>query len=209
MDKIKTNIKWSCPFAGIISGPSLCGKTSFIFEMIKHRKNLFDVVPDRVVYVYGIWQKAFENRPGIEFVSGVDSVLDGSAVFDPTRNNLLILDDVMQEVPETRRAASLFTRDMHHKNVSVWFVLQNLYKQGPSMRDIVLNCQVFVLFRSPRDVQQVRLLARQTGLKSLEKAYDLSIKEPYGYLVLNLQPRTSPKLQFQSKIFDNHRVVFH
>ena len=177
--------------------------------MIKHREQLFDLVPYRVVYVYGIWQKASENRPGIEFVSGVDSVLDGSVVFDPTRNSLLILDDVMQEVSETKRAASLFTRDMHHKNVSVCFILQNLYKQGPSMRDIVLNCQVFVLFCSPRDVQQIRLLARQTGLKFLEKAYDLSIKEPYGYLVLNLQPRTNPKLAFQSNIFDNHRVVFH
>ena len=123
MDKIKTNIKWSWPFAGIISGPSLCGKTTFIFEIIKHREQLFDVVPDRVVYVYGIWQKDFENRSGIEFVSGVDSILDGSVVFDPTKNNLLILDDVMQEVSETKRAASLFTRDMHHKNVSVWFVL--------------------------------------------------------------------------------------
>ena len=130
-------------------------------------------------------------------------------MFGPTRNNLLILDDVVQEVSETKRAASLFTRDMHHKNVSVWFVLQNLYKQGPSMRDIVLSCQIHVLFRSPRDVQQIRLLARQTGLKSLERAYDLFIKEPCGYLVLNLQPRTSPKLAFQSKIFDNQRVVFY
>ena len=53
-----------------------------------------------------------------------------------------------EEVSETKRAASLFTRDMHHKNVSVWFVLQNLYKQGPSLRSIVLNCQAFVPFRS-------------------------------------------------------------
>ena len=88
MDKIKTNIKWSCPFAGIISGPSLCGKTSFIFEMIKHREQLFEVVPDRIVYVYGIWQKAFENRPGIEFVSGVDSVLDGSVVLTDEKQSI-------------------------------------------------------------------------------------------------------------------------
>ena len=130
MEKIKTKIKWSCPFAGIISVPSLCGKTSFIFEMIKHREQLFDVVPDRVVYVCRMRKKAFENTHGIEFVFGADSVLDGSIVFDPTRNDLLILDDVMQEVSEAKRAASLFARDMRHKNVTVCFVLQNLFKQG-------------------------------------------------------------------------------
>ena len=208
MEKIKTDLRWKCPFAGIITGPSLCGKTSFIFQMISHRAQLFDAMPDKIVYVYGIWQKAFENKPGIEFVSGIETLLDGSIAFDSSKNNLLIMDDVMQEVAKTRQSATLFTRDMHHKNVTVLFVLQNLYKQGPSMRDIVLNCQIFVLFRSPRDVNQIRLLARQTGMKTLERAYELCIKEPYGYLVVNLQPHTHSKLAFQSKIFDSHRIVF-
>src|SRR5208283_5141698 len=75
-------------------------------------------------------------------LAGIDKILDETVQFDSSVNNMLILDDVMHEVAKKKKAATLFTRDMHHKNVSVWFILQNLYKQGPSMRDIVLNCQL-------------------------------------------------------------------
>ena len=83
------------------------------------------------------------------------------------------------QAPENKRAASAFTTDMRYKNVNVWFVLQNLRKQGPSMRDIVLDCPVFLLLRSPRDVVQIKLLARQTSLKCLGRAHNLSSKETY------------------------------
>ena len=39
---------------------------------------------------------------------------------------------------------------------------------------MALNSQVIVLFKSPRDVQQIRVLARQTGIAYLE-----AIKDPY------------------------------
>ena len=206
--KVRADIRWNCPFAGIISGPSRSGKTTFIFNMIKRRKELFDSIPIRIVYVYGIWQKAFEDKPHIEFVCGIDKILDGAVDFDENENNMLILDDVMEEVSSSKKAATLFTRDMHHKNVTVWFVLQNLYKQGPNMRDIMLNCQLMILFRSPRDVSQVTLLAKQTGIKGLRTAYEQAIKEPFGYLVVNLQPHTDEKLVFQSDLFGRHRAVY-
>ena len=86
-------------------------------------------------------------------------------------NNLLILDDLMEEMAGDKKASTLFTRDMHHKNVTVFFVVKNLFKQGKSMRDVALNSQVIVLFNSPRDVQQIGVLAHQTGIKDLGKAY--------------------------------------
>ena len=61
----------------------------------------------------------------------------------------------MEELSGDKKASTLFTKDMHHKNVTVIFVVQNLFKQGRSMRDII------VLFKSPRDVQQIR--ARQAS----------------------------------------------
>ena len=101
--KVRADIRWSCPFAGIISGPSRSGKTTFIFNMIKRRKELFDSIPIRIVYVYGIWQKAFEDKPHIEFVCGIDKILDGAVDFDENENNMLILDDVMEEVSSSKK----------------------------------------------------------------------------------------------------------
>ena len=86
--------------------------------------------------------------PDVEFVWGIDGLSE--VQFDPRLNNLLILDDLMEEVAGDKKASTLFTRDMHHKNV--FFVVQNLFKQGKSMRDVAVNSQAIVLFRSPRDV---------------------------------------------------------
>ena len=114
----------------------------------------------------------------------------------------------MEEISADKKASTLFTKDMHHKNVTVIFVVQNLFKQGKSMRDIAINCQIIVLFKSPRDVQQIRILSRQTGIKELEKAYLEAIKEPYGYLVINMQSHTPDAIKLQTDIFAKHRKIF-
>ena len=132
-------------------------------------------------------------------LSGIDGLKE--ITFNPRINNLLILDDLMEELSADKKASTLFTKDMHHKNVTVIFVVQNLFKQGKSMRDIALNCQVIVFFKSPRDFQQIRVLSRQTGIKDLEKAYLEAIKEPYGYLVINMQSHTPDAIKLQTDIF--------
>ena len=114
----------------------------------------------------------------------------------------------MEELSADKKASTPFTKDMHHKNVTVTFVVKNLFKQGKSMRDIALNCQVIVLFKSPKDAQQIRVLSRQTGIKDLEKAYLEAIKEPYGYLVINMQLHTPDAIKLQTDIFARHRRIF-
>jgi len=204
MQKIKADTRFRSPFGCMVCGPSMSGKSHFIMQLI--RKDLFDPRPDRIVYAYGSWQDEFIKADGVEFVSGIDGLKE--ITFNPRINNLLILDDLMEELSADKKASTLFTKDMHHKNVTVIFVVQNLFKQGKSMRDIALNCQVIVLFKSPRDVQQIRILSRQTGIKELEKAYLEAIKEPYGYLVINMQSHTPDAIKLQTDIFAKHRKIF-
>ena len=101
----------------------------------------------------------------------------------------------------------LFTREMHHKNITVFFLVQNLFKQGKAMRDVTLNCQMLILFKSPRDYEQIRVLGRQLGIPGLVDAYRNAIKARYGYLVINLQPTTPDLLRLQSNIFAEHRQI--
>ena len=51
----------------------------------------------------------------------------------------------------------------HHGPHEVQFRMFVLYKQGKGMRDLALNCQVLILFKGPRDTQQIKVLERQTG----------------------------------------------
>ena len=160
----------------------------------------------KMVYVYGIWQEAFKNIENVEFVRGVDGL--SGMDFNSKQPSLLVIDDLMEELSSNKEQSILFTREMHHKSITVFFLVQNLYKQGKSMRDVALNCQVLILFKSPRDIEQLRVLGRQLGIKDLNKAYEESIKQRYGYLLINLQPSIPDALRLQINFFDQHRKIF-
>ena len=42
-----------------ITGPSGCGKTEFVHKLIDYRKDLFNIVPERVVWCYKEWQQTY------------------------------------------------------------------------------------------------------------------------------------------------------
>jgi hypothetical protein len=143
----------------------------------------------------------------VEFVSTLDKVLEED-FFDGKVRNCLILDDQMEEIANNKNASKLFTKYIHHKNISVFFLVQNLFRQGKSMKDITLNCQYIILFKSNRDVGQIQILGRQLGVKHLVEAYEKAIKVPYGYLLVDLHPKTETLLKLQSNIFSPYRKIY-
>jgi hypothetical protein len=205
MEHVSANIKLQSPFGALISGPSMSGKSTLVFDMLCNPSLVFSSLPKRIVYVYGTWQEIFSEIKNIEFISSLDKVLDED-FFDSKVCNFLIIDDMMEEISNNLKASKLFTKYIHHKNISVFFLVQNLFRQGKAMRDIVLNCQYIFLFKSARDVGQVQLLGRQLGLKHLVLAYESAIKEPYGYLFIDLHPKTPSVLKLQSNIFGQRRI---
>ena len=58
------------------------------------------------------------------------------------------------------------------------------------MRDIQLKAQYFVLFKNPRDVEQMNSLQRQTGLKLLSEAYEKVTVKAYNPLLIDMKPDT-------------------
>jgi len=55
---------------------------------------------------------------------------------------------------------------------------------------------------------QIRVLARQTGIDGLEKAYKQAIKQRFGYLVVNLQPQNPDIITLQMDIFAQYRKIY-
>ena len=205
METLHADLRFQTPCGVQISGPTMSGKSTLVRNIIQHNTDLFFPAPKRIVYVYGTWQKEFNVINNVEFVKDLNTVLEED-YFDQQDNTLLILDDLMEEISKHKTAATLFTRGVHHKNVSVLFLSQNLFKQGKSMRDIALNCQYLILFKTARDVQQVNYLARQTGLTHLALAYRKATLLPYGCLLINLHPKTPEVLRLQFHIFSHRRI---
>jgi GTPase SAR1 family protein len=148
------------PFSALVAGPSSSGKTVFVRRLLSHAHELTTLnVPARVIWAYGQWQELY-NEPlpfEISYVRGLPSeqeVRDSKA-------NIIVIDDLMGDLSSDRRLSSLFTRGSHHWQVSVIFIVQNLFHQGRQMRDVHTSTNYLVLFKSPRDSSQIEHLARQ------------------------------------------------
>ncbi len=60
-----------------------------------------------------------------------------------------------------------------------------------------------MLFKSPRDKQQVSILARQVNPGKIQKfmaAYEEATSRPHGYLMLDLNPTTDDQQRLKTNV---------
>ena len=127
----------------------------FVRRFVHNIKHMMTPKPDRILCYYGEYQTLYGTVEGIEFQQGLPD-LDN---LDPREKHLIILDDLMDETDQ--RVASLFTKKGHHKNISVMYIVQNLFHRGKHHRTIRRNAHYMVLFQNMTDVSQIIALAHQ------------------------------------------------
>ena len=77
------------------------------------------------------------------------------------QNGILVLDDLMEESVSDSKIINMFIVGSHHRNISVLFLMQNVYQKGHHTRTMSMNAQYMVFFENPRDQTQIGILARQ------------------------------------------------
>ena len=108
----------------------------------------------------------------------------------------------MAQSGKDKRIADLFTKGSHYRNLSVIYIVQNIFHQGKEMRNS-LNAHYIVLSKSPRDRQQTSILARQVNpgrVQEFMKSYDKATSQPHGYLMLDLKPTTDDEQRLKTNI---------
>ena len=161
---------------------------------------MFNPSIQRVIYCYGQYQTIFDELNDVEFVQGPDY----ERLLDPGVRTLLILDDLMSD--PNLNLTRLFTVTSHHFNLSVFFVVHNIFYPHPSFRTAMLNTQYVMLFRSVRGLSQVSALARQiaghgTGQSTrIVSAYQDATRKPYTYLLIDMHPQTPDHLRLRAQI---------
>ena len=203
------------PSALVISGPSNSGKSTFVYRVIKHSKELFTTSFKNIYYFYGVWQADFKGLQldklgkGVNFIEGLptQSFIDD---ISPEHNNLIIIDDQQQTALNSSLIADIFTKYSHHKKLTIILVLQNLFHQGKFARDISLNTHYFILFKNQRDINQIKILGNQLGLgKHLYESYMEATKTPYSYLLVDLTPNSINEYMIRSHIFPNEHPTIY
>ena len=59
-----------------------------------------------------------------------------------------------------KRISDLLKKGSHHRNLSVIYIVENIFHEGRESRNISLNAHYIVLFKSPPDKQQISVLVR-------------------------------------------------
>ena len=163
--------------------------------------------PEKILYCYGEFQPSFSEFPEVEFHEGLPDV----SRFDGRQRVLLIIDDLMNEADQN--VCNLFTKLSHHRSASVVFITQNLYYRNRFVRTMNLNTQYIVMFKNPRDANQMTTLARQMypgKSKFVIEAFKDATKNPYGYLLIDLKPETDERYRIRTNIFpdDDRQYVY-
>ena len=77
------------------------------------------------------------------------------------KKNLIVSDDQMIYASKDKRIVNLCPLGSYHRNLSVIYIVQNLFHQGKGSRSISLNSHYLVLFKNPRDKLQILTQAKQ------------------------------------------------
>ena len=99
-----------------------------------------------------------------------------------------------------QRVASLFTKKSHHRNISVMYIVQNLFHH----RTISLNAHYMVLFQNLTDVSQIMALAHQMYPRRTEfflEVFARATARPHVYMVIDMKQNTPDILRLRAFIF--------
>ena len=189
------------PFTGIVAGPTACGKSTWVKNLITYQKDMIDPAPEHVIWFYGEWQPLYDTLSGmVEFREGLADL----TTLNTKKRTLVIIDDLMTETDKS--VSNLFTKGSHHRNLSVLHLVQNVFDKNKHTRTISLNAHYLVIFKNPWDASRVTHLAKQMypgHVRYLQEVFGDATLEAYGYLFIDLKQETPEHLRLCTRIMPN------
>ena len=197
-------------FKVFISGPSRCGKTFFVADLLQNLDRFAKQPPSLVIYIYKVWQWKFDEMKSLVhvFMEDDDHIVEKIKQYANGIPILVVFDDMLNS-KSLSNLAPLFTVDGRHMNMSLVFLTQRMFVNDEYFRQISQNCDYFFIFKNPRNSSEIRTLAQQVtpGSLHLIKMYIEATKDPFSYLFINLTQECKPKVKFLSQLFDKDHVV--
>ncbi len=203
------DLRFCHPTTGLLVGGTGAGKTYFMKRLIENRHLMFNVQFDRIVWHFTEWQSIYadlKQECGVEFYEGVPTLDEFPSDHGPL---LLVIDDCMDQLanPEILK---FFIKGAHHRNLSVFFLSQCLFPKG--LRQISLNCSVCVIFKTSRDLAQIRSFCMQVNpsdWRALLEAYQDATVAPHSYLLFDFSYKQSDHMRLRACIFPGENTVVY
>lgn len=215
MEEVFYDPRFQLPFTAVLTGTSGSGKSFFVKNLLENMTHTLSRHPDCIIWCYSAYQPMYDelsSKVKIKFIEGIPDSLTDENIFPSNQHNLLVVDDCMDVGSNHDELMKAFTMYRHHRKLSVIFLVQNLFHQGKHSRTISLNTNYIVLFKSPRDKLQIRILAQQMFPGRREyflQSYNDATKDAYSYLIVDLRPQCPEPLRLRSGILPHQWPVVY
>lgn len=205
-------MRFKAPFTAVLAAPSCSGKTTWVLKLLRFLPEIVDGDIHHIVWCYGeegAIPPEVASDDNIRKFEGVPT--EDSGILVP--KTLILVDDLMHEA-YNETISKVYTRISHHREVSMILISQNVLFQSPHARNISLSTKYFILLRNCRERSQFAYLARQIypeNPKSLCEALFDAWSEPFGYLVVDVNPQqSSDAVRFRRNIWpsDPYTIVY-
>ena len=203
----------SHPFSILLSAPSQSGKSHWILKLIQKCRSKVSPAIDKIIYVNAtvtaeLKEHLQRHSPvPLRLTSDIDSV-----VGDPHYNTLVIVDDLMDDDRVRKEVERMFIKRVHHDNLSVAYLVQNLFHGGKEHRTVSLNSNYLWLGTNRRAVDQIRTLAQQifpTRTQFFMEAYqDAITRRDYGYLFVDLKVTTPEDYRVKTDVLTDAPICY-
>ena len=152
-----------------IVGPCGSGKTQLVSNMLRIQSKIFQPCFDKFVYLHNHYQKHFDTllvncvseKHSIEFHQGLNWSAVEKCETQKVRT-LVVYDDLYQQACEGEYFLNLVIAG-RRRNIHLIALKHNLFHQSKHSKTIELNVTQMILFKSPRDLEQIGVLGRQMG----------------------------------------------
>jgi hypothetical protein len=200
------------PFSMVVAGPSKAGKTRFTFKLLRNINSMASEKPTEILWYYSEYQPGYRallaEVPGLRFIQGLPDADELRR--DTSSPRLMVLDDLMTEMKSGDKMTNLFSRGVHHWNISLVSIVQNVFFGG--LRTARINCHYMVLFKNPGDRSQVSTLARQLypgTSRTFVDAFADATARPYSYLFVDLTQGCPDKFRLRTDVFPGERTYVY
>ena len=195
-----------------IAGPSQSGKSTAIHQFLTNQW-VFEIEPTGIVFCKGI--ETSQKWPDfvVEFngIPTEQEISDFSEKFNH-KHWLLIFDDLITEMCADKNTIHIFTRTIHHMNMTLIYSSQNVFSKNSRTQS--LNTHYFLLTRNYRDLNQVKYLLSQIFPGKGKEAL-LAYKDAISHdncrppmLYIDCYSFSNNKFRLQSCIFEDVRVIY-
>lgn len=217
-DNVLDEFRFNLNSSVCICGPSQIGKTSFISRCISERDYIFKGgdKPEHVIYCYSIYQKKYDslkndNEDYITFHHGFPDMDTIQSIKSRFNNIWLILDDVLELNLDSKTTLQLLLDRVHHENITLFYVLHDLFFKSSNRRSLSLNTQFFVFFPFRGDNLSFQIFSsriRRDKSKEFMDIYnDVLHSGKHSYFIVDMHPGNIPTYFIYTLIFKGESPI--